>query len=170
MRLAFSFAAANLVVAAPMPAVAQTPAPAPAAAAPAPLSPAQAALGRRLAELGDFNAMIGAMGHAEIEGMAANTPDLTDAERARLRQVGERVLATGRARILDAVGNAYARHFSADQLRAIIAFLESPAGRAYVGALPQILPDIAAATQGIDLGRDVRAAFCRETGKLCEAH
>jgi hypothetical protein len=167
MRLASSLAAAAFVLAAPMPAAAQ--APAAASAAPAPLPAAQAALGRRLAELGDFNAMIGAMGHAEIEGMAANMPDLTDAERARLRQVGERVLASGRARILGALGDAYGRHFTADQLRAIIAFLESPAGRAYVGALPQLLPEIAAATQGVDLGRDVRAAFCRETGKLCQA-
>jgi hypothetical protein len=168
MRLASSLAAAAFVLAAPMPAAAQAPAPA-ASAAPAPLPAAQAALGRRLAELGDFNAMIGAMGHAEIEAMAAHTPDLTGAERARLRQVGEGVLASGRARILDALGGAYGRHFTAGQLRAIIAFLESPAGRAYVGALPQILPEIAAATQGVDLGRDVRAAFCRETGKLCQA-
>jgi hypothetical protein len=167
MRPASSLAAAALIVAAPVPATAQGPAPG--AAPHSPLPAAQAALGRRLAELGDFNAMIGAMGHAEIEAMAANMPDLTDAERARLRQVGERVLASGRARLLGAVGDAYGRHFTAGQLRAIIAFLESPAGRAYVGALPQLLPEIAAATQGVDLGRDVRAAFCRETGKLCQA-
>lgn len=168
MRLASSSAAALLAIAAAAPAAAQAPGPAP-VAAPAPLPAAQAALGRRLAELGDFNAIIGAMGDAEIEALAANTPDLTDAERARLRQVGEGVLAAGRARVLTAIGDAYGRHFTADQLRGIIAFLESPAGRAYIGALPQLLPEIAAATQGIDLGRDVRAAFCRETGKLCRA-
>jgi hypothetical protein len=168
MRLASSLAAIALAAAAPVPAAAQPPAPAP-AAAPAPLPAAQAALGRRLAELGDFNAIIGAMGHAEIEGMATEMPDLTDAERARLRQVGEGVLASGRARILALVGDIYGRHFTADQLRAIIAFLESPAGCAYVGALPQLLPQIAMAMQGVDLRRDVRAAFCRETGKLCQA-
>jgi hypothetical protein len=170
MRLASSLAAIALAAAALVPAAAQPPTPAaPPEAPPAPLPAAQAALGRRLAELGDFNAMIGAMGHGEIEALAANTPDLTGAERARLRQVGEGVLASGRARILAALGDAYGRHFTAGQLRAIIAFLESPSGRAYVGALPQLLPQIATATQGIDLGRDVRAAFCRETGKLCQA-
>lgn len=174
MRLASSLAAFALAGSAAAPAGAQPaappPAPAPTAApAPAPLPPAQAALGRRLAELGDFNAIIGAMGHAEIERMATNTPDLTDAERARLRQVGEAVLATGRGRALTLVGDIYAHHFTADQLTAIVAFLESPPGRAYVGALPRLLPQMAMSMQGVDLGRDIRAAFCRETGKLCQA-
>jgi hypothetical protein len=170
MRLASSLAAVVLAAAALLPAAAQPPPPAaPPAAAPTPLPAAQAALGRRLAELGDFNAIVGAMGHAEIEAMATGTPDLTGAERARLRQVGEGVLTSGRARMLTIVGDIYGRHFTAGQLRAIIAFLESPSGRAYVGALPQLLPQIAMAMQGVDLRRDVRAAFCRETGKLCQA-
>jgi hypothetical protein len=170
MRLASSLAAIALAVAAPVPAASQPAVPAaPPAAAPAALPAAQAALGRRLAELGDFNAIVGAMGHAEIEAMATGTPDLTAAERARLRQVGEGVLASGRARMLAIVGDIYGRHFTAGPLRAIIAFLESPPGRAYVGALPQLLPRIAMAMQGVDLRRDVRAAFCRETGKLCQA-
>ena len=80
------------------------------------------------------------------------------------------IARSGRARMLATVGDIYARHFTARQLRAIIAFLESPSGRAYVGALPQLLPQIAAAMQGVDLGREIRAAFCRETGKLCAAH
>ena len=166
MRLASSLAAFILAIAAQ--AAAEPPAPAP--TAPAPRPAALAALGRRRAELGDLNAILGFAGHAEIERAATTTPGLTDAERARLRQVGERVVGAQRARILDVAGNVYARRFTAPQLRAMIAFLESPPGRAYVGALPQLLPQGAAAMEGVDLGRDVRAAFCRETGKLCEAH
>ena len=67
------------------------------------------------------------------------------------------------------MGDAYARYFTPVGLREAIDFFESPAGRAYVGALPQLLPQIAAAMQGIDLGGEVRARFCRETGKLCPA-
>lgn len=149
-----------------------SPPPAPpssAAAAAAPITGERAALGRRLAELGEFNAITGAMGRAEVEAMARETPDLSDAERARLRAVGTRVLAAGRARVLAQVGDAYARAFTLAELRAIVRFLASPAGRAYVGALPRLLPAIAAAMQGVDLQRDVRAQFCRETGKLCGA-
>jgi len=129
----------------------------------------QAALGRRLAAAGDFNAIIGAMGAAEVERIARETPELSEAERARLREIGSAALAAGRARLLDRVGAIYARHFTAAQLEAIVGFLEGPAGRAYTGALPRLLPEIAAAMGTVDLGGEIRAAFCRETGKLCTA-
>jgi hypothetical protein len=131
--------------------------------------PEQLALGRRMAAAGDFNAILGAIGAIEVERLARETPDLTDAERTRLRAIGRATLAAGRARLLDTVGAIYARHFTAAQLRAIAGFLESPAGRAYTGALPRMLPEIAQAMQGHDLAAEIRAAFCRETGKLCAA-
>ena len=131
--------------------------------------PEQAALGRRMAAAGDFNAIVGAMGAAEVERLARETPDLSEAERSRLRAIGRATLDAGRARLLDTVGAIYARHFTAAELRRIVGFLESPAGRAYVGALPRLLPEIAAAMQGRDLAAEIRAAFCRETGKLCAA-
>lgn len=100
--------------------------------------PAQLALGRRLAEAGDFNAVIGAMGAAEIERVAAEA-DLDDAGKARLRETGARVLATARAALIERVAPIYAAAYPPDQLAAIVAFLESPAGRAYAvgtGARP----------------------------------
>ena len=127
----------------------------------------QSALGRRLAAAGDFNAIVGTIGAAEVERIARETPDLSEAERARLREIGGATLAAARIRLLDRVGAIYARHFTAAQLRAIVAFLEGPAGRAYTGALPRMLPEIGQAMQGRDLAADIRAAFCRETGKLC---
>lgn len=160
--------AATLAVCA-APAVAQPPPP-PAAAAPVQPGPGQLALGRRMAAAGDFNAIVGAMGEAEIDRMARETPNLTETERDRLRAVGEAELAVGRAHILDAVAIVYARHFTIDQLRAITAFLESDTGRAYTGAIPTLLPEVAAALQGMDFGAAVRRSFCRETGKLCAAH
>lgn len=150
------------------PGIAQPPsAPAPSAIQP---GPEQLALGRRMAAAGDFNAIVGAMGEAEIDRMARETPNLSAAERDRLRAVGAAELAVGRAHILDAVAIVYARHFTLDQLRAITAFLESDTGRAYTGAIPTLLPEVAAAVQGMDFGAAVRHSFCRETGKLCDAH
>jgi len=160
-----AFAAILLAAAQPSP---PPPASAP-AAAPAPITGERAVLGRRLAELGEFNAITRAMGFAEVEAMARETPGLDDAERRRLRAIGSAVLAEGRTRLLDRVGAVYAREFTLPQLRAIVRFLASPAGRAYVGALPRTLPGIAAAMQDVDLRRDIRADFCRETGKLCGA-
>lgn len=130
--------------------------------------PAQLALGRRLAEAGDFNAVIGAMGAAEIERVAAEA-DLDDAGKARLRETGARVLATARAALIERVAPIYAAAYPPDQLAAIVAFLESPAGRAYSGGFPRLVPALAQALQGYDFAGEVRAAYCRETGQLCAA-
>jgi hypothetical protein len=148
-------------------AFAQPPAAAPASAPATAPDAEQLALGRRLAAAGDFNAIVGAMGAAEVERMARETPDLSDAERARLREVGAATFAASRARLLETVGAIYARHFTAAQLTEITAFLESAAGRAYIGAFPRLLPEIAQTMQGLDLAAAIGAAFCRETGKLC---
>lgn len=137
-------------------------------APPAPGAEARA-LGRRMAEAGDFNAIIGAMGAAEIERMARETTGLSDAERNSLRAIGGRVFAARRAAILDRVGEIYARQFTLPQLRRIVAFLEGPSGRSYTSAFPRIVPEIAAVLQGVDFGAEVRAAYCRDLGRLCEA-
>lgn len=126
------------------------------------------ALGRRMAEAGDFNAIIGAMGAAEIERIATEPAGLSDAERDALRATGTRVFAAQRAQLLEAVAPAYARTYAIEDLRAITGFLESPAGRAYTAGFPRLVPAIAAEMEGRDLARDVRAQFCAETGKLCE--
>lgn len=132
------------------------------------IDPAQLALGRRLAEAGDFNAVIGAMGAAEIERMAAEA-DLDEAGKARLRETGVRVLATARAALIDRIAPIYATAYPPDQLAAIVAFLESPAGRAYTGGFPRLVPALAQALQGYDFAGEVRAAYCSETGQLCAA-
>ena len=157
---------AVLILAAPASAQQAAPPAVPATEAPAP-TPAQLALGRRMAEAGDFNAVIGAMGQAQAEQIAREAPDLSDPERARLHATALRVLAEQRARLLDRLAPAYARVYPPDQLAMIVAFLESPAGRAYTGGFPRLVPEIAAELEGFDFAREVRAQFCRETRKLC---
>ena len=123
--------------------------------------------GQKLAARGDFHAVIGAMGQAQTEELVRDTPGLSAAERDRLRQVAQRRLSAMRSRLTRVVGEIYARRFSLEDLKAIVAFFESPAGRAYTGAFPRTLPEIATALQGIDFKREVLADFCRETGKGC---
>jgi hypothetical protein len=126
-----------------------------------------AELAARLARTGEFNAIVGAAGAAEIARMARETPGLSDAERERLRAVGARTLERMRDRLRIRAADAYFRHFAIADLREIVAFFDSPAGRAYTAAIPAILPDLAAAMQGDDLGAEIRGDFCRETGRLC---
>jgi hypothetical protein len=130
--------------------------------------PEQEALGRRLAAAGDFQAVVSTIGRGEVDRLAAAQADLTEAERARFREVGYRELNRGREELIEIVGELYARQFGANELRSIVDFFESPVGRRYTGALGGLIPQIAAAIEDRDLGADVRAAFCRETGRLCE--
>lgn len=136
------------------------------AEAPAPAIEARD-LGRRLAEAGDFNAIIGSLGAAEIERIAREAPDLSDADRERLRATGRRVLDEERARMIDSVGEIYALRFGLAPLREIVAFFESPSGRTYTATLPALLPDIATVMQQRDFPSEVRATFCRETRLWC---
>lgn len=124
-------------------------------------------MGQRMAASGDFHAIIGAMSQAQLEEIVRETPDLSEAERARLGEIGRRHVSEIRSRLTRDVGAIYARRFSVEEMRSIVAFFESPAGRAYRNALPRMLPEIGAAMEGIDLKRDMLADFCRETGKGC---
>jgi len=138
----------------------------PAAAQDAP-DPASVALGRRLAEAGEFNAIISAIAQAEVDRVVAEAGELTEAERARLTGIGMRTLSLARERLLDEVGEIYARHLPGDHLAAIVAFYEGPAGRALVAKLPVMLPEIAGAAEDMGVDGEMRRAICRETGKLC---
>lgn len=130
--------------------------------------PERAELGRRLAASGDFQAIIGAAAAAETASLAAEHKELSEAERAALQALAKERFEAVRAPLLDKVGAIYAEQFTLEELRAIVAFFESDAGRAYTGRLTRTMPAIAAAMQGLDFKADVRAAFCARNGKLCE--
>lgn len=132
-----------------------------------PPEPERIELGRRLAAAGDFSAITRALGEAEIERQAHEAPGLSDSEREALRDTGRRVLAAARERLLARLAPIYASRFDVEQLRALVAFFEGPIGRAYTGALPMLLPEIAVTAGEVDLGAEIRAQYCRETGRLC---
>ncbi|MDV3458849.1 DUF2059 domain-containing protein [Sphingomonas sp. HF-S4] len=151
------FAAAALLAALPVaPACAQAVAPAVAAPDPARLAAAQALLARFLPpERRD--AMVDQMIRPMIENMRGAMT--SDASFAALRSEDaafgeafdqfihgelEHSLAATKAAmpaLIDAMARAYARRFTLEQLAAITAFFETPAGRAFAEQSPTILSD-----------------------------
>jgi hypothetical protein len=159
-------ALAAMALAAPDKATPPTGAPPPAAAAPAP-SPETRALARSVATGDDFLALVRFISIAQIAGVEAKIGPLTEAEKAKAGQIGEATLVEGENRVIDRLGDAYARHFSADELKAISAFLATPAGRAWSNRLPQILPGFGEAMKGFDFKRRMMAETCAQIHKGC---
>ena len=95
--------------------------------------------------------------------------DLTDAEKSALRVTAKRVFEEGRERLMTATGKAYAERLSVEDLRALVAFEQSDAARRYRGAMPGAITAAMQAVGQMDFKKDVRAAFCKESGKLCDA-
>lgn len=137
-------------------------------AAPAAAAPAEIAeLGRRLAQTGHFQAILKLGADAETQQLLAAHPELADADKAALADTAREQFEAGREKLLAAAGAAYADAFTIDELTAMVAFFGSPAGRAYNAKFPAIAPALMKAMEGMDFKADVKAAFCRRTGKLC---
>ena len=136
-----------------------------AAAAP---TPETEKLGRQLAETGTLAAMLPLIQAKETEELVAQS-ELSDAEKAALRVTAKRVFEAGRERLLSATGKAYAERLSVEDLRQLIAFEKSDAAKRYRGAMPAAIAAAMQAAGPMDFKKDVRAAFCKESGKLCDA-
>ncbi|MEA3063467.1 MAG: hypothetical protein QOJ94_3248 [Sphingomonadales bacterium] len=132
-------------------------------------SPERLRLGRELAESGNLAALLPMVAEKEIGELVAAHPELGEADRAALRATARATYEAGRARLMDATGRAYAERLSVADLHALVAFNRTPAAAHYRTAMPGA---IAAAMQrlgAMDFKKDSLAAFCRKTGKLCEA-
>ncbi|HWD66440.1 MAG TPA: DUF2059 domain-containing protein [Caulobacteraceae bacterium] len=161
-----AFLAALALAAAPD--SAPSPAAVPAApAAPAP-SPEAVALARRAAARDDFLVMIQSVAGGQVEGVEKGMGELTPAEKAKVDEIGKRKLDEGIDRVVDRLAVVYAKEFSLDDLRAIDAFLQTPAGKAYSERLLPTLTVVGEAMKGFDFKREVRAQACAEIKKGCE--
>jgi len=136
-----------------------------AAAAP---TPEAEKLGRTLAESGTLAALLPLIQQKETEEIVAQS-DLSDAEKAAFRATAKRVFKEGRERLMAATGKAYAERLSVEDLRALVAFEQSDAAKRYRGAMPGAIVAAMRSVGQMDFKKDVRAAFCKETGKLCDA-
>lgn len=134
-------------------------------AAPDP-SPEALALGRRLAETGSIAALLPTIVAKEREELVAEHPDWSDTDKAALRATAEQVAKAGTERLMEAIGRAYAEKLSIDDLRALVAFNESPPAQRWRATMPVVMGEALGASK-FDFKADVRKAVCAKTGKGC---
>ena len=105
---------------------------------------------------------------SEVEGMIKDHPELTEVERDRLRTVGQEKAQALIDAATDAEAMALAAELNLDDLRALAAFATSPAAEHQRAALPKVMASTVGSLGKVDYAGGVRAAFCAETGKLCD--
>lgn len=142
-------------------------APAPATMAPAP-SPEAMALARKVAARDDFLVMIDTVAAGQVGEVEKGMGDLKPDEKIKVDQIGRQKRDEGVARVVDTLAAVYAQKFSVADLRAIDAFLQTPAGKAYSERLLPTLMAVGESMKGFDFKREVRTEACTEIRKGCE--
>ncbi len=138
--------------------------------APAPAakpSPEAAELGREVALNGVFANLFPIVGKQKIEALIASHPELTAADQAALRKAGDSWIVATLAAMSGVMGDEYARTMSIDDMKAMLAFARSDAGKHWQAAEPGAIAAVARQLDGKDFEGEVTAQFCRDTGKLC---
>ncbi|MEP9358273.1 DUF2059 domain-containing protein [Sphingomonas sp. KR3-1] len=135
-------------------------------AAPDP-TPEALALGRRLAETGTFSTLIPGVIADEREKLVAKFPELSDADKALLRATADETGKAQTDRLMDAIGRGYAATLSIEDLRALVAFNESPAAQRWRAATPAAMMGAMESVGDPDFQENARKAFCKKTGKAC---
>jgi hypothetical protein len=125
------------------------------------------ALGVRLAETGTLAALLPAVVARDREEMITAHPELSDADKTALRATADEVAKAGIARLTAAIGHGYAAKLSVEDLRALVAFNETPAARHWREATPAAVMQALAVVGDMNFQADTRKAFCAKTGKLC---
>jgi len=137
------------------------------AAMAAPTEEAQA-LGKRLAAAGTLATIAPLLIERDVADLAKEATTLTPTETARLKAIGQAEGRKGIDRLTAAMGAAYAERLSVDELRTLVAQAESPAAAKRRAIEPAVLMAAMQSAGEIDVKKDVAAAFCKETGKLCK--
>ena len=124
-------------------------------------------LGRQLAETRTLATILPLVQQKETEELVAAHPELSAAGKDLLRSTAQAVYRQGRDRLMQAEAVSYARTLSISDLRSAVAFQNSPSGKRYRAAIPQVIADTMRQLGRMDFKGDVLAAYCKETGKLC---
>jgi hypothetical protein len=132
-------------------------------------SPEAVDLGTRLARAGSIMSLLPLVAKKETEEVIAAHPELSVAEKQKLRDVAATTFAAGTTRIAAAFGQAYAKRLGVAELRTLVAQAESPAQRRLRAIQPSAMAEAITAVGTLDFKKDVTSAFCRDTGKLCPA-
>jgi hypothetical protein len=125
------------------------------------------ALGRQIAEHGTLGSILPLLQRKETEELIAAHPELNAVEQAKLRADAERIYEAGRAKLMRAEGRAWAEQLTLAEMRAVLAYQNSAAGKRYRAVTPTVIGSTMRAVGQIDFKGEVLAAYCKETGKLC---
>lgn len=124
-------------------------------------------LGVEVARIGTLATLLPIVTAKETDELVADHPELNNMDKAELRGTATRVANEMRDRLTKLTGHAYATRLSEDQMRAILAFDASPAGKAYRAAIPPVIFETLQGAGKVDFKKDAIAAFCAKTGKAC---
>ena len=124
-------------------------------------------LGREIAGHGTLAALLPLKQEQDTRELLDEAKDLTPAEQAQLRATVERHYSKGKERLFAATGRVYAEKLSLKDLRAIAAFYRSAAAARFQTVVPTAIATTMQQVGDVDVKKDARAAFCKETGKLC---
>ncbi len=126
------------------------------------------ALGRQIAESGTMASFIELVQAKETDELVEAHPELSDADKTKLRATARSVYQLGRERLMQASARAYAGRLSVADMRDVVAFQKSRAGQAYRGAIPAVIAATVESVGEMDFKGDVSKAYCKATGKLCK--
>ena len=137
------------------------------AAAAAHPSPEALRLGNEIARHGTLAALLPLKKQQDTAELLAEDRSLTAAQQAKLRATVKRLYADGEKKLFDATGRAYAERMSLSDLRTVAAFYRTGAAKRFQAVVPVAIMTTMQQVGEIDLKKDARTAFCKETGKLC---
>ena len=125
------------------------------------------ALGRQIAEAGTMASFIELLQAKETDELVEAHPELSDADKVKLRASAKSVYQSGRERLMQATARAYAERLSVADMRDVVAFQRSHAGQTYRNSIPAVITATVESVGEMDFKADVTAAYCKQTGKLC---
>ena len=124
-------------------------------------------LGDEIARHGALAALLPLKEQQDSSELLAEDKTLSAAEQAQLRTTVHRLYAEGEERISGASGRAYAERLSLADLRTVAAFYRTDAATRFQEAMPAAIMATMQSFGNIDIKKDARTAFCKDTGKLC---
>ena len=137
-----------------------------AAASVAPSAEAKA-LGLRLARTSGIVTIAPLMVQKDLADLAKENPSLSPQERERLFQIGNEEGKSGIERVAAALGAAYAKHLSIEDLRILVQQNESAEAARRRTAEPSVMVEAMTVLGSMDLKTATAARMCKATGKLC---
>lgn len=124
-------------------------------------------LGVAVARTGTLATLLPIVTAKETEELVAAHPDLSDSDKAAFRATAAEVASASREKLMRLTGHAYAMRLTTAEMRAILAFQDSPAGRAFRAAMAPAIVETLQGAGNMDFKKEAAAAFCTKTGKAC---